>query len=170
MGGIASVATTAIQALNTVGTVAKAFNSYEDNSGRRAYDQMKGAQAVQMRNAKEQAALEKEQLRLTSENADTERRAALRRAVSRQRALYGSSGTGSGDGSAQAVLLGLFDESDGEKTEREALDALKNRAVDQGIAQQQRINTLQLSQLKERNRLNKISAATDLAGSLGGIF
>ncbi len=170
MGGIASVATTAIQALNTIGTVAKAFNSYDDSSGSRAYDQMKGAQSVQMRNAKEQAALEKEQLRLNAEGADAERRAALHRAVSRQRALYGASGTGAGDGSAQAVLLGLFDESDAERTEREALDALKTKAVDQGIAQQQRINTLQLSQLKERNRLNKISAGTDLIGALGGIF
>ncbi len=170
MGGIASVATTAIQALNTVNTVVKAFDKYDGASGSRAYDQTKELQKVQMQSERERTALEKEQIRLTGENAESERRAALRRAVARQRAQYGASGTGSADGSAQAVLLGLFDESDEERTQRESLDALKTGAINQNLAQQKRINTLQLTQMKERDRLKKYSSAFDFAGTLGGII
>lgn len=166
MGGIASVATTAIQALNAVNTVVGAIDGYQEKSGTRAYDQAKTMNDLELRQKKEDAALQKEQIRLAAESTDAERRAALRRAVARQRAAYGSGGTGSSDGSAQAVLLGLFDESEEERAQREALDALKTTAIDQGVSQQQRINTLQLTQLKERNRLKKVGSAIDLVTSI----
>lgn len=166
MGGIASVATTAIQALNAVNTVVGAIDGYRENSGSRVYEQTKAMKDLELRQQKENAALQKEQIRLTAESTDAERRAALRRAVARQRAAYGSSGTGSSDGSAQAVLLGLFDESEEERAQRESLDALKTSAIDQGVSQQQRINTLQLTQLKERNRLKKVGSTIDLITSV----
>ena len=54
------------------------------------------------------------------------------RAVARQRANFGSSGISSDSGSGQAVLLGLFDETEDELARREQLDNLRNRALDLG--------------------------------------
>ncbi len=69
--------------------------------------------------------------RLQAEQAaqmETARKDALRRAVSRQRANFGAQGTGSTGGSADAVLLGLFSESEEERAERERLDHLRGQA------------------------------------------
>lgn len=163
MGGLTSLATTAIQVLGAANSVAGTLQNYQDRSGNRAYDQLKAQSDLSLQNAAEQAALQKEQLRLTGEQAEVERRSALRRAVARQRAQFGASGIGSSGGSSQAVLLGMFDESDEDRQQRESLDALKTSAIDQGYAQQTRINTLQLTQLKERDRLKNVSA------TLGGL-
>ncbi|HEU4839583.1 MAG TPA: hypothetical protein VFS88_09280 [Micavibrio sp.] len=113
--------------------------------------------------------MQKEQLRLSTEQAEGSRRAALRRAMARQRATYGASGIDSGNGSAQAVLLGMFDESEEELQQRNALDALKTAAIDLGVSQQQRINTLQLTQMKERGRLKNVGSALQSARDIGGI-
>lgn len=163
MGGLTSLASTAIQVLGAANSVIGTLDNYQSRSGQRAYEQMKQQSDLVLQNAAEQAALQKEQIRLTGEQAEAERRAALRRAVARQRAQFGASGVGTSGGSSQAVLLGLFDESDEERRQREALDALKTNTVDQGYAQQARINTLQLIQLKERDRLKNAS------GILGGL-
>ena len=69
--------------------------------------------------------------RLQAEQAaqmETARKDALRRTVSRQRANFGAQGTGSTGGSADAVLLGLFSESEEERAERERLDHLRGQA------------------------------------------
>lgn len=166
MGGITSFATTAIQALGAANTVLGAFNNYQDKSGRQDYQKTKALQDLEIRNAQERAAYEKSQLKLSAEQTESERRAALRRAVAKQRANFGASGTGSSDGSSRAVLLGLFDESDEERARRESLDTLKSRAIDMGVAQQQRINTLQLAQLKEKNKINRYISAFDSVSSI----
>ena len=166
MGGIASVASTAIQALGAVNTVLGAVNSFQKKSGREDYSQTKALNDLKLQQERERANLEKEQISLSKVQAEKERQSALRRAMAKQRAQFGAGGTGSSDGSAKAVLLGLFDESDEERSQREALDTLKTRAIDTGVAQTQRINTLQLSQLKERNRINKYTSAYDSLSTL----
>jgi hypothetical protein len=168
MGGLTSVATTAIQALGAANSILGSVDRYNKDSGRQQYDQVKKQNEIAMKNAQEQAMLQKEELRLNAEKAESERRAALKRAVARQRAEFGASGVGSGAGSSQAVLLGLFDESDEDLKQREALDNLKSRAIDQNISQQQRINTLQLTQLKERDKIKWVTSGIDLLGSLSG--
>lgn len=166
MAGFTSFASTAVQVLGAANTVLGAVNRFQDNSGDREYKQTKALQDLEIRNAQERAALEKEQIRLSGEDAERERRNALRRAVAKQRAIYGGEGISSGDGSARAVLLGLFDESDDERKEREALDTLKTTALDTGITQQKRLNTLQLTQLKEKNRLNRYTAGFSSLSSI----
>jgi hypothetical protein len=156
MGGLTSLASTAIQVLGAV-------DSYQNRSGKKDDREAQQQINVSNQNAAEKVALEKEQIRVSSEQADGERRAALRRAVARQRAQFGASGVGSNSGSSEAVLLGLFDESDEDRRQRESLDSLKTASVDQGYAQQSRINTLQLTQLRERSRLKN---AGNLLGSL----
>ena len=82
--------------------------------------------------------------------AEDERRAALRRAVARQNARFGASGIGGSGGSAEAVLLGLFDESEEDLASRERLDNLRNRSLDLNVAQNSSLNVLQRSQLQQR--------------------
>lgn len=168
MGGITSIATTAIQALGAVNSVLGSVDNYYDDSGKRAYEQTKSMQRLELQQAKERAASDKAQINLASEQADKERRDGLRRIIAKQRAAYGSEGISTQDGSARAVLLGMFDESDDERVEREALDNLKKAAIDQNISQIQRMNTLQLTQLKEKNKIKKAQSAFDMFSDIFG--
>lgn len=170
MGGITSLASTAIQALGAADALLGVAGNYKDRTGEREYANLKAQSDLSLRNAQEQAALQREQIRLSAEQTETNRRAALRRAMARQRALYGASGTGSGGGSAQAVLLGMFEESEEELQQRMALDALKTAGIDQGMAQQQRINTLQLTQLRERDKIKSLRGTIGSAKDLGTII
>lgn len=167
MAGFTSFASTAMQVLGAANTALGAVNSFQNNSGNQAYKQAKELQDIQMRTAQERAAYEKEQIRISSQQAEQERLSALRRAVAKQRAIYGSEGISSGDGSARAVLLGMFDESDEDRAQREALDTLKTSAIESNLSQQKRLSTLQLTQLKEKNKLNRYTAGFN---SLSSIF
>jgi hypothetical protein len=132
--------------------------------------QLRADQAESMRQTQENAALDRQKIALQAQEATTERRNALKRAVARQRASFGSSGTGSSGGSAQAVLLGLFDESDEERAQRERMDNLRLGAVDLGVAQQDRINVLQRTQLTEKNKISNLSSGLGLAKSILSSF
>ena len=125
-----------------------------------ALRQLQQQQAGQMRDINEQAALDSARITADASAAETSRLAALRRAVARQRAQFGGSGLSSEDaGSAQAVLLGLFEESDTERAERARLDDLRGRVLGQNIESQKRLNILQASQLKERQRFERETMA-----------
>mgnify|MGYP006197385875 FL=1 len=108
-------------------------------------------------NAHEQAALERERLAADASAADEKRRAALRRAVARQRASFGAQGTGSNDGSAEAVLLGLFEETDTDRAQRARLDDIRDRFITQDLSAKNRINVLQRAQLAERQKLERMT-------------
>lgn len=131
-----------------------------------ALDQLKQRQSLQQQQAAADAALSRQNIALNAENSEEERKKALRRAVSRQRANFGAQGISSGGGSAQAVLLGLFEESDAEKKKREQLDALRLNAIDQDLGQKNSLNVLQRTQLKERNKLSTITGYGDTFGDL----
>ncbi|MCC6598434.1 MAG: transporter [Alphaproteobacteria bacterium] len=133
------------------------------NSGRQqreeqnmALRQLQQQQAMQQTQSIAQAGLEKQKIATQAAQAESDRRTALKRAVARQRAQFGSQGVGSDGGSSQAVLLGLFDESEDELKKREQLDALKINALDQGISQSQSLNLLQAQQLRERQKLARL--------------
>lgn len=122
-----------------------------------ALEQLQERQALEQRQAAQNAALDRERLTVETQNAEEERQRALRRAVARQRASFGAQGLSGTGGSSQAVLLGLFEESDEDRTQRERLDNIRNRAIDQGLSQGRSLNVLQRTQLEERNRLNTLS-------------
>lgn len=134
-----------------------------DSAGRRqreeqnlALRQLQQQQALQRKNMAAQNALEKEKISAQAVQAEESRRAALKRAVARQKASFGAQGVGSGSGSAQAVLLGLFDESEGELKNRERMDSFRLSALDQGLSQNQSLNLLQTQQLRERQKLERL--------------
>lgn len=168
MGGFTSLASEAFNIFNAAGNIIGAYDNLRgDNT---YYRDLQRQQTEQMRQMAENAMLEKEKIRLSAEQTETERRAALRRAIAKQRAKFGSSGIESSGGSSQALLLGLYDESDEDRQQRESLDTLKTQAIDQNLDQQQRVNTLQLTQLRERSRYSNRGSVFTALGGLGGIF
>lgn len=88
-----------------------------------------------------------------SRNAESARLQALRRSVARQRAMFSAQGVGSSGGSSEAVLLGLFDESEEDKRKREEMDGLKSRLEQVRIDGNNKQNLLQLTSLIEKQRL-----------------
>jgi len=128
--------------------------------------QLKKRQDLDQKIAQQNAQLNRERIAIDSRQSEEKRKRALRRAVSRQRANFGAQGIGSGAASSQAVLLGLFDESDEERKRREELDNLRLSSIDQNLSQGASLNVLQRTQLEQRNNLRNLSAignrATDL--------
>lgn len=124
-----------------------------------AMRQLQARQRSQQQSLEAETALEKERIAAGAAAEEETRRAALRRAVARQRAQFGASGIGNGnDGSTRAVLLGLFDETEDELAERERLDTLRQKALDLDVSTNRSLNVLQQSQLAERQSLEKIKS------------
>ncbi len=145
---------TASQVFDSIGTLSG--SDAQEQADELALEQLRAQQSMQEQQLAQQNALQKEQLALQASQDEEDRRDALRRAVARQRAAFGASGVGSGGGSSQAVLLGLANESDEERTQREALDNLRSTALDQDLAQTQSLNLLQATQLQEKQELNNL--------------
>ncbi len=128
--------------------------------------QLRQRQELSRQIAEQNAQQSRERIAIDARQSEEKRKRALRRAVSRQRANFAAQGVGSGVGSSQAVLLGLFDESDEEKARREELDNLRLSSIDQNLSQGASLNILQRTQLEQRNNLRNLSAignrATDL--------
>lgn len=85
--------------------------------------------------------------------AESERLQTLRRAVARQRARFGAQGVGSDGGSSEAVLLGLFEESEQEKLKREQMDNLRNQSARLDVEGRHSLNLLELTSQAERRNL-----------------
>lgn len=117
--------------------------------------QLEQKQGQELSEAQSEAALDRENIQLQAAQNEAERQAALKRAVARQRAASGASGVGSAGGSGEAILLGLFEESEDEKNERERLDDLRLRAIDQDMENVQSQNLLETSQLRQRQKLER---------------
>lgn len=178
MGSIAPVAAQALsafqvanQVISTVRPLANAFGRgldfFDDSDDDLALSQLEKQHRQEQQQAAQRAALEKQEILAKAEDAESKRRDALKRAVSRQRAQFGASGVSSQGGSSEAVLLGLFDESEQDRAQREQLDNLRFSAIDQNLQQQRRVNTLQREQLKQRQ---KLSSASSPIGAVKGFF
>jgi hypothetical protein len=158
------------ESLNTITGTARREATYADQAKEQqlALKQLQATQRLQARQAEQNAALERERMTADAAAAENSRLTTLRRAVARQRANFGAQGTGSDGGSAGAVLLGLFDESEDELAQRERMDDIRRRALDLGAAQRGALNTLQYSQLQERQKLGRLSETVDRAGGFAG--
>lgn len=119
--------------------------------------QLQERQNAQLKAQQQDAALEREKLAAEAKNAEENRLSALRRAVARQRASFGATGLSANEGSAEAVLLGLFEETDQDRQQRERLDTLRNRALDNDLTSTQSLNVLQRSHLAQQQRLERIA-------------
>lgn len=164
MGAIAPIATTLTTLASAAGAVSKVVNTVQtlsgnDNQSRQedlALRQLQERQRLDAQQLAQDNALERERIALQASQSEDERRAALKRAVARQRAQFGASGISQSGGSSQAVLLGLFDETEDELARREQLDNLRNTALDQDLSQLSSLNLLQATQLAQRNNLKRL--------------
>lgn len=167
MGAINSVASAIPALTNTLGAVAQTVGTVQTLAGKNpavrsqereqelALEQLQQRQQIQQKQLEQDTALERERMALEGKQADEQRQAALRRAVARQRAQFGASGVGGGSGSSQAVLLGLFEESDEERAQQEKIDNLRSRALDNDLFSSQSVNVLQREQLRQRQDLQR---------------
>jgi hypothetical protein len=93
--------------------------------------------------------------------SDRLRRDALRRSIARRRAALGARGIDAGGGSAEAILLGLVDESAlaGAQEHRRTGDRVGE--IRRDLDYRQRQNLLERSRLQGQYRLNQASYAAD---------
>lgn len=123
-----------------------------------ALKQLKALQKNQTAAAQQNAALERSKISAETEQIEKDRQAALRRAVARQNNMLASKGFSTSDGgSAEAILLGLFEESEEEKASRQKYDTLRQQALDLGLSQKKSANILARQQLKEKQELERAS-------------
>jgi hypothetical protein len=155
MAQILPIAAQALAVFQTANTIAQVFNDSDGKADDLALRQLEQQQQLQQSQALQDAANDKAQIAVATQAAEDERRLALKRAVARQKAAFGGQGIASGDGSSEAVLLGLFQESEDEKQSRERLDKLRLQAIDQGLAQSVSANTLTRTQTAEKNKLTQ---------------
>ena len=158
MGAMQSSITTALpvltKAITLVDTVTKVTNAGNDA---RAQKQALEQQDLRLKNAQEDARLQREKIFGDAEEAARKRRDALKRAIAKQRVRFGGQGISSEDGSGEAILLGLFDANQIDEAEAARLDTLRLNALDQDIAQTKRLNVLQATQLAERQKYKTTS-------------
>lgn len=96
---------------------------------------------------------EKQKNLLDLKKSETARQSKLRAALSTQRANFGAQGVGAGSGSSEAVLQGIFEDSDIERQENAAETEAENKAIDSHLSTQTQLNLLQKQQLKQKSVL-----------------
>lgn len=139
--------------------------SRQQESQELALRQLQQKQAVNQQQAERNAELERKQIAEQSAINEENRRAALKRAVARQRSQFGGRGISSSGGSSEAVLLGMFGETEDELAQRERLDNLRFGALDSDLAQSRSLNILQYEQLRERQKLSEATRSYDRISS-----
>ena len=170
MAQLIPVATQALAIFQTANTIAQVFNDSDRKADNLALRQLEQQQKLQEAQALQNAANDRAQISVAAQKAENERRLALKRAVARQKAAFGGQGIASGDGSSEAVLLGLFEESEDEKQSRERLDKLRLQAIDQGLSQSVSANTLRRTQQEQKNKLTQRDNIFDDVDTILGAF
>lgn len=154
-GGILPVLGGLTKAVSTVSGAIGAVNFITGRDQDKALDMLKQRQKLAQAQLEAGTALEKEKLVAQSEADNQSRLTALRRAVARQRAQFGARGVGSSGGSSNAVLLGLFDETEEELAQRERLDSIRTKALDLDVSNSRSLNLLQATQLAQKQNLQR---------------
>lgn len=137
--------------INTLGSIGGSSRNQQQDL---ALQQLQERQALQTQIQQQQSTLSREKLVADANAAENKRLRALKRAVASRKVGFGAQNIGTNNGSAEAVLLGLFEESEDEAKRRSELDSLKVKSLDQELQNQQSLNLLQVSQLKAQHDLN----------------
>ncbi|ACJ00477.1 hypothetical protein [Rhodospirillum centenum] len=119
--------------------------------------QLRAAQDLEAETRRTDAERRARQIAVEAQAAETRRQRSLRRAVGRQRAKLGGQGISAADGSGEAILLGLVREAAEEDATARSLDALRLKALDDEARAAYRRNLLDLSELTERQRLQRLA-------------
>lgn len=143
-------------------SIANTIDRFQGKKDTRKQDRAENALALQQaqerRAAEEKIAADKytrEQAVLSAQGAEDERRrlSALKRASAATRAKFGGAGVTAEGGSGEAVLLGLFQESEEEKQAQDSITALRRQILDDNFSALKSRNLLELSQAAARYNL-----------------
>ncbi|HEY8962881.1 MAG TPA: hypothetical protein VIN59_00305 [Alphaproteobacteria bacterium] len=122
-----------------------------------ARQQLQARQQLEEKNLYEKNELERQRLETEAATNEARRRNALRRAVARQKTLFSAQGIAPSDGgSNEAVLLGLYNDSDLEQGADDRLTTLRKSALDQNLDQTRQKNLLEATQLSQQQYLYRI--------------
>lgn len=170
MAGFTSFASSAMQILSVANTVAKGIDSYKDDSGLRDYKNLKRESDIRLQALQKEAELKKQNIDLDTSADQDKRRRAVMAAIAKQKAAFGASGIGSSGGSAQAYLLGLNEENDTITAEQNSAAAIQKKILDLSLQSQQRLNTLALTEAKEKGKIKRVTSLYDtVGGGLSGL-
>ena len=155
MGALTTALLPILQIGSAIGGVASLGKTLASNSV--SDKQLRASNALSEEQAAQRAAIERQQNQLQLLKDETDRKSALKRAVARQRAIFGGQGIGLEGGSSEAVLLGMFDESglDGDYNRQQS--ALRNSAANLSLSQMQQKNLLAESNAREKNNLKYLT-------------
>ena len=163
MAGFTSFASTAMQLFSVANAIASNTEKYTNQTGIREHEK----NTLALQGLAQTTALEKEQNRQKLAQDEADRQDRLRAAVAKQKALFGANGVGSGAASSQAYLLGLAENSEEEGRALSESATMRNRILDQEYANKKSINMLEATQLKQKQKLNGVTA---LYNGLSSIF
>ncbi len=102
-----------------------------------------------------QADVDRQEIEQQRKADETARKRALRASVAQQRARFGASGVDAVDGSGEAVLLGLFEQTQEELDARAERDRLRSRAVDVGRDYSRTRNLLDVTETVRQANFDK---------------
>lgn len=162
MGTFLPVLGTIGTTIGTIQTIGKAFNTLSGDSLQKrqrelAMSDLQRQQAQASSEAQARANEQRQKILLDSEQAESRRRSALKRSIAKRNARFGATGIGGGSGSREAILLGLYNESEAEKKQREDIDKLRFNAIDNDLANLSSRNILEKTRLSERQKLESIA-------------
>lgn len=148
------------------GTLGHELGTRDDrNAQQNALRDLQASQAQNLAAAEADAASQRAKIAADTAESERLRKAALRRAVARQNANFGAQGIGSANGSSEAVLLGLYNESDAERADREKADTLRLGDIDRSLSERRRLNLMQLEQYRQRQNIGRFSSNFERFGN-----
>jgi len=165
MGGFNSIGTV----LGGIGQAAQLYKAAQPvrniymakTSLNETYQQAGQNYAAKERDLDEKATLENRRIALEEVEETRKRKDALKRATATRQAAFGGQGIDTADGSGEAVMLGLFRESDEDRKYRQHLNQLKRASLDQEITSSRKRNLLDLQQDYTSARNNFVRSSTN---------
>ncbi len=141
MGTLTSALSQISTTIGTLNAIESGIGELTGNNGQRksqraqqdlALRNLQDTQALSESEARAKAERDRKQIALTAQQNEDARRKALKRAIARQNVNRGAGGV-SATGSNEAILLGLYNDSDDNRAQASQLDQLRYNTIDSGL-------------------------------------
>lgn len=164
LGGALPILTKTISSANDINTVLNG-NRLSQKRDTLEQSQLVERHRLEERAAQDSASRNTALLNIQQNEEDRKRSLTLKRAIARQRALYGSSGIDDGgdSGSGEAVIFGLTNDSDQDRAASDSVYTLRRRIIDDNVNNIRTRNLLDEAQLSARR---KIKSGKFMSGGL----
>ncbi len=158
LGGTLPLLTKTISNANAIDTM------LNGNRTTRARNELNQSQLIERNRLAEQVATDQAArntalLNVEQSDQDRKRALALKRAIARQRAMYGGSGIddGTNDGSGEAVIFGLINDSEQDRAASDSIYTLRRRIIDDNVNNIRKRNLLDEAQNTARRKIKRNS-------------